>query len=120
MKEFVPGSFQTHRKSAFALHTHASEALWAPAHSRQAVYSLVAAIQHASKGFFAADSLLTVSSLTYGGLVKTTALKASNDIDARGKRPLAFFTPHCSTFFFFFFYCMSGFFLLLFCGSLIL
>lgn len=117
MKEFVPGSFQTHRKSAFALHTHASEALWAPAHSRQAVYSLVAAIQHASKGFFAADSLLTVSSLTYGGLVKTTALKASND--TRGKRPLAFFTPHCPTFFFFF-YCMSGFFLLLFCGSLIL
>ena len=101
MKEFIPGSFQTQRKSAFALHTHASEALWAPAHSRQAVYSLVEAIQRASKVFFAADSLLTVSSLTYGGLPKTSALRANNVINARGKRPLAFSTPHCSTFFFF-------------------
>ena len=116
MKEFVAGILQTHKKSAFALHTHASGALWAPAHSRQAVCSLAAATQHASKDFFGADSLFSVSSLTYGGLTMTSALRTDNNTDGRGKRPWLFFIPHCSAFF----VTALVVFLLLFCGSLIL
>lgn len=116
MKEFVPGSFQTHEKSTFALHSHASEALWAPARSRQAVCSLTAATQHASKDFFGADFLFSATSLTYGGLTMTSALRTDNNTDGRGKRPWFFFTPHCSAFF----VTALVVFLLLFCGSLIL
>lgn len=106
MKEFVPGSFETHKESASASHTHACKALWVPAHSRQAVYSLAVAIQHASKDFFGTDSLFSVSSLIHGGLAKTAALREDHNIDARGKNPLAFFSHPL---FDFCCYCISGF-----------
>lgn len=89
-------------KSQLLLRKHMSRRLCGT-HSMQAVYSLIAATQHASKDSFIPSfnpkgvvGLFSASSLTYGCLTKTPVLRANNHIDDRGKRPLAF--SHTSLF----------------------